>query len=303
MAVADLFDRRLAALFAAALFIAVSVVIPATGQKPAATPSPLPANVREEKLASRLMGRAMPYRVILPVGYQDAANASRRYPVVFLLHGLTGHFDNWTDRTGLARYAESYQMIIVTPEGENGWYTDSVSRPDDKFESYIVRELVAEIDARFRTDPARGKRAIAGLSMGGYGALKFGIKYPDMFALAGSFSGALGAARFNEKNAGAIGKSIEAIFGAEGSEQRASNDIFKLISEMPAEKVKSLPFIYLDCGTEDFIFQQSRDFSALLNEKKIPHEYRELPGAHTWPYWDRQVQEFLRLADRLFAAK
>lgn len=284
------------ALFAVSFAFASS----ATGQTASAA---LPANVVEGRLESKLTGRQMPYRVVLPAGYKEPANAAKRYPVLYLLHGLTGHFDNWTSRTGLPKYAEAYQTIIVTPEGDNGWYTDSTTNPHDKYESYIIKELIPEIDSRYRTDAVRARRAIAGLSMGGYGALKFGIKYPDLFGLAGSFSGALRAAQFNDKNAGAIGKSIEEIFGPEGGETRNANDIFKIISEMPAEKIKSLPFIYLDCGTEDFIFQQSRDFSALLIEKKAPHEYRELPGTHNWQYWDQQMREFLAIANRFFASK
>jgi len=69
---------------------------------------------------------------------------------------------------------------------------------------------------------------------------------------------------------------------------------------MTPEKAKTIPFIYLDCGTEDFLFQNNRDFVSLLVEKKVPHEYRQLPGVHDWKYWDKQVQEFLRLADRMF---
>lgn len=277
----------------------VAAAISASGQS-LGTAKALPVNVSEHKLESKLMDRQMPYRVILPSGYSDAKNSSKRYPTIYLLHGLTGHYDNWTTQTGLAKYAETYQIIIVTPEGDNGWYTDSVSNPNEKYESYIVKELVPEIDSKFRTISDRAHRAIGGLSMGGYGAIKFGLKYPGMFRLAGSFSGALRAAQFSEKNSGAIGKAIANIFGPEGSEIRLNNDIFRLVTDITPEKVKDLPFIYLDCGTEDFIFSQSRDFSALLIEKKIPHEFRELPGGHTWPYWDRQVQEFLRLADRLF---
>jgi len=137
--------------------------------------------------------------------------------------------------------------------------------------------------------------------MGGYGALKFGLKYPDKFVIAGSFSGALGAASFTEKEIpGAIGKTIDGIFGPAGSEARTSNDIFGMIRSMTPERMKTIPFIYLDCGTEDFLFINNRQFVDLLVEKKVPHEFRQLPGAHNWKYWDRQVQEFLRVADRAF---
>lgn len=272
-----------------------------------AAPKPaLPANVKEEKLVSKLMGRDMPYRVVLPSGYGDAKNSGVRYPVIYLLHGLTGHYDNWTDRTKLAAYAAPYNFIIVTPEGGDGWYTDSAAKPEDKYESYIVQELIPEIDKKFRTKADRADRAIAGLSMGGFGSLKFGLKYPEMFRLAGSFSGALFASSYRTAEdlpPGNIRTSLIAVFGEPDSATKKANDIFALIRDASPEKIKAMPFLYVDCGTEDFLFQNNRDFVALLVEKKVPHEYRELPGVHDWKFWDRQVEEFLQVADRAFAAK
>ena len=97
--------------------------------------------VQNQKLASKLMGRELPYRIILPARY-STENSSERFPVIYLLHGLSGHFDNWTDKTRIASLAESANFIIVTPEGEDGWYTDSAT----KYDSYIIKELVPEID-------------------------------------------------------------------------------------------------------------------------------------------------------------
>ncbi len=261
--------------------------------------APLPPNVQERRLTSKLMGREMPYRVILPVKYD--LNKDARYPVIYLLHGLTGHYNNWTELSKLVDHATGFDTILITPEGENGWYTDHTSMPDEKWESYIISELIPEIDKNFRTISSRDKRAIAGLSMGGYGSIKFGLKYPDKFITVGSFSGALGAASYTEKLIpGAIGKTIDGIFGPVGSDTRKSNDIFEIVRSLNPEKTKALPFIYLDCGTEDFLFQNNREFVSLLIEKKVPHEYRQLPGTHNWKYWDQQVQEFLRVADRAF---
>lgn len=243
----------------------------------------------------------MPYRVIFPNGYDAKEKANERYPVIYLLHGLGGHFDNWTDKTKLAEYAAPYNFIIVTPEGGDGWYTDSASLPNDRYETYIADELIPEIDKKFRTFADRNSRAIAGLSMGGYGAFKFALKYPEKFVLAGSFSGVHNAASLNEKNTSAwIIKSIDSVFGNETSETRKANDIFRIIREIPAEKSKELPFFYFDCGTEDIFAPNNRDFMNLLVEKKIRHEYRQLPGGHTWVYWDAQVREFLRLSENFF---
>ena len=254
------------------------------------------------KFYSKLMSREMPYRVIFPHKYKQK-DEKKLYPVIYLLHGLTGHFDNWTDKTKIAEYAAEYKWIIVMPEGNDGWYSDSVSVPNDKYESYFIQEFIPEIDAKFRTVAKREGRMIAGLSMGGYGSLKFGLKYPEMFAFAGSFSGALGAASWTDKQLGngwkALTDSIMSVYGAEDSQTRKDNDIYKIVREMSPEKAKTLPFFYLDCGTEDGLIQGNRDFSQLLLEKKIPHEFRELPGKHDWKFWDSQSQEYFRIAQRL----
>ncbi|HEX8287444.1 MAG TPA: alpha/beta hydrolase family protein [Pyrinomonadaceae bacterium] len=259
--------------------------------------------VRDLKLNSKLMAREMPYRVILPTEYEN--NKTEKYAVVYLLHGLTGHFDNWADKTKLKDYAANYRYIIVTPEGNNGWYTDSATVASDKYESYIVKELIPEIDKNFRTIADRNHRVIAGLSMGGYGSLKFGLKYPEMFSLAGSFSGALQAASFTDKILGnswkALTDSIMSVYGAEDSQSRKENDIYKITRELSAEKMKTLPFFYLDCGTEDGLIASNREFAALLLEKKIPHEFRQLPGRHNWQFWNSQVKEFLELTEKHFS--
>ena len=254
--------------------------------------------VQNNSLNSKLMSRKMPFRVILPRGYSANKSDGPRYSVIYLLHGLTGHFDNWTDKTKLAEYAVKHNFIIVTPEGDNGWYTDSVSAPNDKYESYIVKELIPEIDKNYRTLADRKSRAIAGLSMGGYGGLKFGMKYPDMFTLAGSFSGALGVTSFSDGRDAVFSKTINAVFGPADSETRKANDLFGLVKALTPEKTKTLPFLYVDCGTEDFLFQNNRDFIQLLIEKKVPHEFRELPGAHDWTYWNSQVEQFLEMAEK-----
>ncbi len=253
--------------------------------------------VQNLKLSSKMMGREMPYRVVVPAMYKT--KSAERFAVVYLLHGLTGHFSNWTDKTKLAEYASNHNYIIVTPEGDNGWYSDSVSTPNDKYESYIVKELIPEIDKNFRTAADRDHRVIAGLSMGGYGSLKFGLKYPEMFGLIGSFSGALGAAGWTEKTAGAIAKSMDTVFGVDmNGDARKSNDIFKIARDLSPDSVKALPYVYLSCGTEDFLIGSNREFLGILNEKKVPHEYREHPGVHDWVFWDDQVREFLDVADR-----
>lgn len=252
--------------------------------------------VRHEtvQFKSDLIGKVLPYDVLLPARYSES---NKRYPVLYLLHGLFGRHDDWITRTNLAEYATHYQLIIVTPEGHDSWYVDSATVPQDKYESYVVRELIPDVDARYRTIKDRRARGIAGLSMGGYGALKFGIKHRDVFAFAGSLSGALDPAKRTDEHPGfawnILRPSLLAAFGATNSATREANDLHQIARS--ASDVSSLPYLYFDCGLEDGFLATNREFAEVLVARKIPHQYRQLPGGHNWDYWDRQVREVLRL--------
>jgi putative tributyrin esterase len=256
------------------------------------------------QLKSALLGRTIDYGVLYPVNYQRGENAQKRFPVLYLLHGFSGHNTNWIEKTRLALYATHYDVFIVFVEGNDGWYTDSATVPSDKYESYIVQELIPEIEKRFRVSIEREGRAVAGLSMGGYGAVKFGFKYPEKFALVAAMSGAFDAASWKDSELTAfesIRQSINKTFGPTNSPTRVSNDLIRLTREASPGQITALPFVYLDCGTEDFLFQTNRNYSALLVERKIPHEFRQLPGSHAWSYWDQQIQEILKLTARRLA--
>jgi putative tributyrin esterase len=270
--------------FAALLFLAPSIQAQS-------------ASVETIQFQSKLTNARLPYNVILPPDYR-ASNATR-YPVLYLLHGFGGHYSDWVTHANVADYAAQYRLIVVMPEGNNGWYTDSAGVASDKYESYILKELIPDVQKRYRTIEARYGRAVAGLSMGGYGALKLGLKSPDTFVFVGSLSGALAAPAWTEddlKNLKAIRDSVFSVFGSVGSETRKANDIYEMTRGLSAARIAALPYIYLDCGTEDFLMGLNQQFAALLREKKIPHEYRELPGDHNWAYWDQQVPEVLKIA-------
>ena len=245
---------------------------------------------------SKLLNRTLPYNVILP---RDYRTSSTRYPVLYLLHRLSGHYSDWITRTNIADYAALYRMIVVMPEGNDSWYVDSGGVPTDKYETYILKELIPDVDQRYRTIQARYGRAVAGLSMGGYGAIKYGLKYPASFAFAGSMSGAFGVTRYTEKEmGGANWEQFLKILGPVDSETRKANDVFEIARGLSTARVASLPYFYFDCGTEDAgqHFNANRELSQIFLEKKILHEYRELPGNHSWAYWDQQVQEVLKIA-------
>ena len=178
------------------------------------------------------------------------------------------------------------------PDGENSWYTNAADG-SSKFEDYVATELPADVVQKFRTVNSRYGRAIAGLSMGGFGALKLALKRPAQFSVAGSFSGAFGVTREGEleKRMGATeGDRIGRIFGPADSQTRKENDVFALAAAL---RPSGAPYIYVDCGTSDELITSNRQVIEALSKSGAPYEYHEVAGGHTWDYWDRRVREFL----------
>lgn len=278
---------------------------------------------RVERFAfhSALLDRDTPYLVALP-GSPSAATtpsasasasasasktsskssrpATQLWPVVYLLHGLDGHATNWFDKTDVEQAAARLGLVVVTPEGGNGWYTDTTGPQGEAWESALLEEVVPDVEKRFPMRTDRSGKAIAGLSMGGYGAIKIGLRFPERFALAASISGAVAAPHLLERpetpSWGLLRDSIARTFGDPEIARR--NDPFRLLKDASDEQVAALPFLYLDCGTEDALFAQNRELSELLLARKVRHEFRERPGRHDWKYWGEQVEDVLRLAAR-----
>jgi S-formylglutathione hydrolase FrmB len=260
-------------------------------QVPAA-PQP---TIRDATFQSASLGRTMKYRIILPAGY---GRSMRRYPVLYLLHGLTGSYLDWDTKTHLAKFAAPLQLIIVMPDAGDSWYTNSSANPQDRFEDYIFRDLVPEIDTTYRTIAARHARAIGGLSMGGYGAMKFALKYPNLFVFAGSFSGVQTVVHdpelmlpFGEKYV----QQLLEIYGPPSGPARTANDIFDLVDKAnPA----ALPYFWITCGTADGFLESNREFVALLQQRKIAYTYEEAPGGHGWAFWDEELPAMFRELSR-----
>jgi len=247
------------------------------------------SRLREESFHSSALQRTMKYRALVPDDYE---RSDRRYPVLYLLHGLTGDYKDWTTRTNISEYTRTLPLIVVMPDGENQWYTNAADGTA-RFEDYIATDLPADVVAKYRTVNSRYGRAIAGLSMGGYGALKLALKRPAQYAVAGSFSGAFGVTiegRYDRMIASVKAPAVAAIFGTPDSETRKQNDVLALASTL---KPGGAPYIYADCGTADTLLSENRDVIAALHKTGAPYEYHEVAGGHTWDYWDRRVREFL----------
>jgi S-formylglutathione hydrolase FrmB len=259
------------------------------------------AKVISDSLHSRLIQRALPFRVILPAGYELSG---KRFPVLYLLHGLFGNCDNWLELTDILSYVESHDLIVVAPDCGDSWYTDSETVGNEKFESYLIGELIPRVESQFRVITKRKGRAIAGISMGGYGAFKFALKRPNSFIFAASCSGAFDAPRMAEKTCGGdwpeFEKSISRVFGKEGSRTRIENDLERIVSGIPDEQVKDLPYFYLDCGNKDEFVKANRDMAQVLKNRNFHFDYREHSGGHDWNYWNKRLEYILEVAEKAF---
>lgn len=221
------------------------------------------------------------------------------FPVLYLLHGIGGDSTMWMRHSRIEWYVRELPLIVVMPDGYRGFYTDNEQGP--AYARHFGVELVDFIDRNFQTKAERGARAIGGLSMGGYGALRLGLGFAAKFCAVHSHSGALARSNADfSHEAEEAGKhqdkpkeflaELRRIFGARPN--GTAHDILLLAQR--AQAAGRLPKLWLDCGTEDFLIEDNRDFHRQLEQAGIPHEYREHRGAHDWDYWDRHIQDALK---------
>jgi len=231
---------------------------------------------------SAALEREMPYRVFLP----EHIAAGKKLPVVYLLHGRGGDFRDWSNSSDVSKYALQ-GLILVMPEGNSSFYLNAVKIPKDKYEDYLVHDLVADVEARFPAQNGRAHRAIVGTSMGGFGAVTLALRHPEMYVFASGLSAAIDVPqrRFSVKRVGQWWL-FHKIFGPMGSEERAVRDPFVLTRKADAG---ALPYLYLTAGAQEFLLEPNRRFAALLQERGIAHEFHVKPGWHDWNEWNAEV--------------
>ena len=259
-----------------------------------ATTTAFAARVDTLAIPSAAMHKTYRAAVVLPASY--AKNKKASYPVLYLLHGAYGHFADWLkntpDKQLVQRLADQNNLIIVLPEGETfGFYLDSPVSPDSQFETYLTKEVLPAIDQAYRTVRDRRGRVIAGLSMGGHGALYLAARHPDLYCAAGSMSGALDLTTINRKlspaDAAQRAKLWVPILGTETNnpERFAVNSVMNLVDQLHRN---GLPLI-IDCGVDDGLIEINREAHRRLLYNHTPHDYIERPGAHTWEYWQNAL--------------
>lgn len=240
---------------------------------------------------SASMHKDIPCVVILPDRY-DQTQAD--YPVVYLLHGYSGDYLNWITKVPeLRRYVDEYHLIIVCPDGGfSSWYFDSPLDSTYRYETFMSRELVREIDARYRTIPDRSHRAICGLSMGGHGALFLAIRHKKEFGSAAAISGGVDLMPFpgNWDIAKRLG---------DQATHRKRWEQYSVINLVDSLRDGDL-HIALDDGTHDIFIKENRALHEKLLKLHITHDYTERPGGHTWDYWRNAIPYELLFFSRVF---
>jgi S-formylglutathione hydrolase FrmB len=237
------------------------------------------------KVPSVSLGNEQVATILLPASY---AGSRQRYPVLYLLHG------GGQDHTAFAlrswfRAQASREMILVTPSVGDSWYVNSAADPKAKYEDFVVKDLVTYVDSQFRTVHSRDRRAVAGVSMGAWGAMLLGLKYSQTFGAIGALSAPFGISR-QDPNMDMTSRTQQR-FGPPNTSERRERDPGTLAAAIPLE---SVPMLYLACGNQDLFVADNRAFVQRLTARKIPYEYRELsPFGHAWDLWDGQIVNFI----------
>lgn len=242
-----------------------------------------------DSITTQALGTTRTFGVLLPGGYDP----SRRYPILYLLHGHDGSYRDWNDRTSISSTMRDIPIIIVLPDADYSWYVNSHADTSKRYEDYLLNELRGTVEKRYRVDTTR--RSIAGLSMGGYGAILYALKRPDLFRFAGSLSGAIPFPRFMEDTVRQPGvhrlsRSLRAAFGSEPNAHRDSNDMFLLARSLDTGRT---PYIYMATGIQDGFrgfLPVHRMFADTLRSAGIPYEFHETRGGHSWAYWGREIR-------------
>ena len=254
---------------------------------------------------SPILGHDIAYSVYLPPGYGiDKIN----YPVLYLLHGYTGDQTNWVQFGDVQRTATAAiergdipPLIIIMPDAGNSWYVNDI-QGKVRYEDAFFNDFIPYIEKTYPVVAKKDFRAIAGLSMGGYGALLYALKHPDYFSVCVAMS----AAVFTDEEIKAFPQDRRAMFDdlfgdfSTGLPQHwKDNSILEIIKNYPDDKKNKVRF-YIDCGDDDFLYRGNAALHVALRDQNMQHEFRMRDGAHTWSYWRSSLKAGLKFIGKSF---
>ena len=232
--------------------------------------------VKDIVIKSAILDREMKYSVYLPANYSE----QKKYPVIYLLHGYGGDQNEWFKYDDLADDADAMiasgeipEMIVVTPDGQTWMYIDNCYGNGLNYEQYFFEELMPEVENKYSISMEKGSRFIGGFSMGGYGALRYGVMHNSLFSYVYAMSSVISG--YGGTDMGEIVKNYK-----------------------PAD----LPGITLECGDRDYFTTDNREFSRQLTALGIAHDHIERQGGHDWTFWSACTPKILKKAGDIFKA-
>jgi putative tributyrin esterase len=245
---------------------------------------------------SDVLGLSCSMNVILPqntkkqIGMEGKAEEDK-FPVLYLLHGLSDDHTIWMRRTSIERYVAFLGIAVVMPAVNKSFYVDMAQ--GDKYGEFISEELPEIAHSFFPLSDRREDTFVAGLSMGGYGAFLLALSNPAKFAAAASLSGAINIAGISNRTDVARKDFYERVFGPLDKLAGSDLDLFHLSAKL-AESGEVLPRLFQCCGTEDFLYDDNLKFKGHMDKLPFDYHYEEGPGAHEWGYWDTHIQKVLK---------
>ena len=234
---------------------------------------------------SGALGMQTGIHVFIPDWMQNS-----KCPVLYLLHGLSDNCSNWVRNTGVGRYSEEYGVAVVMPEVQRSFYTDM--KYGSQYFTYVSEELFRFVHRMFGLSNRREQSFVAGLSMGGYGALKCALSYPRRYAGCAAFSSACDMAARISLDSGRYIPEMKAILG-ENLKLSPKDDLFRLAEKASRSEIR--PRLYVTCGLDDGLLLENHRLRDHLDALGFELAYEEWEGNHTWEFWDESLRRTFRL--------
>ena len=236
---------------------------------------------------SKALGCSTSFNVLIP----SNTSIDNSFGTLYLLHGAYGNENDWLNCSTIKELSIKHNLIFVFPRGEQSYYTNALNGP--QYEDFISKELKIFIENTYNVSKNRENTYIAGLSMGGYGALKIALNNKDKYSLVGSFSGVVDIAKIAPQRDNSVFR-FDLTFGDISKLKGSKHDLFKLSYDSFKDKQYDLD-IFISCGTEDHLYTDNLRFKYHLSSTGYDFIYSESPGVHDWIYWNKAITEFLNL--------
>ena len=268
--------------------------------------------IEDAKVTSAVLGRSVHYTVYLPADY---TLSQRAYPVVYLLHGYTDDNTGWLQFGEINRYADKAiaegtipPMIIIMPDADSSWYINSYDGKE-KYEDFFFKEFIPAVEKAYRIKSQKEYRAVAGLSMGGYGSLMYALKHPEYFAAAAPLSAAVFSDDEMENMPDAQWDRMFGQLYGRGLKGKArltkawyDHSALAIIEKTSGAELNKVRY-WIDCGDDDFLAKGNALLHIALRSKLVAHEYRVRDGAHSWSYWRTGITDALAFIGDSFRRK